>query len=578
MINREKDREETLESVIERLRRQGSDDGEVEAKACAGGLSASIWDSVSAFANTNGGLLILGLSESDGFMPADGFRIDEVIAQFMSGCSQSNPEAAKVSPIPPFDLKRDEYKGKPLLLIKIPELAQEMKPCYVKSKGLIGGSFKRIDDRDERLSSVEVYELKNTMIPSPADRELVDEAAIEDLNPALVERLLESQKNSKALRSAETTALKLARLNVLTKNGDVRLGGLLALGEYPQQFFPKLLIDVTAHPGTEKSEPGAPRFLDRVLCEGYVGEAVDEAVGATLKNLRTYSYVVGTTRKDEPEIPIEVLREAIVNAVVHREYSMAFRGQSVSVDIFPDRVEITSPGGLWGGKTLENLDDGQSRCRNDALMKLLSILPAGEGRGAFSEGQGSGIGLMIREMKSRALGAPKFKSKIDSFTVVLLRGGAELSENTQWIESHFDRELSSFERSILSVLRKDGSATVHAVREELGIDSDEIRQILDRFAVDGAIRKDAQGVYSIIPGAADRGLQSIEERIVAQLSSLRPKGIREVAESIGMSAQSLRPHMARLVRSGAVVPTAPPTSKNRKYLVSGQTVGGNREE
>ncbi|MBK9102948.1 MAG: hypothetical protein IPM90_16120 [Austwickia sp.] len=68
----------------------------------------------------------------------------------------------------------------------------------------------------------------------------------------------------------------------------------------------------------------------------------------------------------------EVLREAIANAVVHREYHELFRGEPVTVDVYPDRVVVANPGGLWGGKTEENLDDGTSRCRNQTLMQLLS--------------------------------------------------------------------------------------------------------------------------------------------------------------------------------------------------------------
>ena len=83
----------------------------------------------------------------------------------------------------------------------------------------------------------------------------------------------------------KTKAAQLARLNILTPDGRVRMGGLLSLGSYPQQFFPKLVIDVAAHPGLEKSEPDGPRFLDRVICEGSLGEMIEEAVQAIAKNL-----------------------------------------------------------------------------------------------------------------------------------------------------------------------------------------------------------------------------------------------------------------------------------------------------
>ena len=70
-----------------------------------------------------------------------------------------------------------------------------------------------------------------------------------------------------------------------------------------------------------------------------------------------------------------VLREAIANAVVHREYDTLFRNDPVNIDVYSDRVEISSPGNLWGGKTLQNLTNGVSRCRNTTLMQLLQKTP-----------------------------------------------------------------------------------------------------------------------------------------------------------------------------------------------------------
>lgn len=554
--------------VIERLRRQKSDDGRIEAKACEGGLSKSVWETVSAFANTHGGTLMLGLSEEDGFIPVESFDFNRVRDQFVSGASPSNPSEAKVHPIPSYDLQRIEYMGKPLMVIDIAELSQEQKPCYVKGRGISNGCFKRLDDRDERLSSTEIYELMNCMLPSKADREIVAEATLSDIDDELVDALLEKQKqkNSKALRKASTKEEALFRLNVLDSDHMVRLGGLLVLGNYPQQFFPKILIDVTAHPGVAKSSPNAPRFLDRVLCEGYLGEVVEDAIAAILKNIKTYSYINDTTRKDEPEIPIEVLREAIVNAVVHREYDQNFRGQSVSVDIFSDRVEVTSPGGLWGGKTLANLDDGQSRCRNETLMKLLSIMPYPHGQGTYSEGQGSGINMMINEMKTRALGKPEFQARFDSFTVTLSRGGAELSQVNEWIEREYGEDLPRIERSILAVLRRDKEMDVYDLHKALGIDSYELKASLDYLEMIGILREAGFDRYALIEKDDSFKQLSTYDELLSILSYERPMGIRDLEELTGKKTSTLRAQLSKLVAQNLVQPTAPPTSRNRKYL------------
>lgn len=555
-----------LEQTIKRLRKQNTDNALVEVKACSEGLSKDVWDTVSAFANTQGGTLVLGLSEADGFVPTEHFDLNRVKDQFLSGCSRSNAHEAKVEPIPFYDIERREFEEKPLLVINIAELDLAQKPCFVKSKGKNGGSFKRVDDADERLTATEVYELENATVLSSADRGVVEEAMFSDLDTEMVDLLLDRQKDSKALRGTTTREEGLFRLNVLNKAGEVRLAGLLALGSYPQQFYPKLCIDVAAHPGTSKAEAGAPRFLDRQLCEGYLGEAIDDAIAATLNNLRTYSYVEGTTRRDEPEIPVEVFREAVVNAAVHREYSAPFYGQAVTIDIYSDRVEITNPGGLWGGKTLKNLDDGQSRCRNATLLKLLSVLSYPDGRGSFAEGQGSGIGLMVREMKSRALGAPEFKAGLDYFTVILPRGGAELAENNAWFESRFGRELSRRERSILAIMRQDHEVDAYDLHKRLGIDSFEIESDLLYFVMEGVVKELGNGRYTLIDGRGGLKISKTEEELLKHMSVDDPIGIQDLAALSGRNISTLRAQMAKLVKKGLVIPTAPATSKSRKYL------------
>lgn len=555
-----------FEDIIQRLRRQGSDDGEVEAKACSEDLSKDIWETVSAFANTSGGIIILGLSESNNFTPVESFDPNRIIDQFVSACSRGLPNESKVDPVPDYEIQRMEYEGHQLLAIRIEELPPESKPCYVKSKGINTGSYKRVDDRDDRLSSTEIYEMRNSMIPSKADREAVEGSSLDDLNQEMVDLLIERQRNSKALRGIDSTEQGLYRLSVLTKNGEATLSGLLSMGNYPQQYFPKLFIDVTAHPGTQKSDPNGPRFLDRVLCEGYLSEVINEAIIATMKNLKTYSYVNGATRTEEPEIPIDVIREAIVNAVVHREYNTLFKGQAVSVDIYTDRVEITNPGALWGGKTIRNLDDGQSRCRNQFLMNLLSRLPGIGDQGTYAEGQGSGIALMKRGMKAKALGSPRFYARMDSFTVVLPRGGAGNIDNPEWYKEKLGIDLDPLERSILAVLKRKGRLHPYDVHKELGIDSYEAEAQLAYFNMMGVVKEEKDGSYSLIEGITSS--QEVIWDILSILSADKPMSMRELQEISHMNINTLRARMAKYVKEEKVIATAPPTDRNRKYLLA----------
>lgn len=100
--------------------------------------------------------------------------------------------------------------------------------------------------------------LQHILSTSQADREGVDEASLADLDGDALQRLLSRRPGARALRHTSTDAERLTRLSVTDNAGRVRLAGLPAVGAYPQQFFPRLFIDVTVHPGNEKSLPGNP--------------------------------------------------------------------------------------------------------------------------------------------------------------------------------------------------------------------------------------------------------------------------------------------------------------------------------
>lgn len=557
---------EELTGIVARLRLQHNDDENVEAKKCETRLSKDVWESVSAFGNTSGGLILLGLDQERGFTVPPKFDIDKSVEQFVSGML---PKDGKLTNPPQYDLARVDFEGSQILAIRIAEVDAALKPCFITSRGIENGSYKRVADKDIKLSATEIFALRNALVPSPADMEIVPEASVDDLDKKAVEKIIENEKVShpKALRGAKTFQAQMARLNITDQSGNIRLGGLLAAGNYPQQFFPKLVVDVMAHPDIEKSAPTGPRYLDRTVCEGELGEVIEDAVAATAKNLRRISIIEGAGRRDELEIPEEVLREAIANAVIHREYGPRHVGQSVTVDIYPDRVEITNPGGLWGGKTLDNIADGTSLCRNATLMRLMSSveLPGETGRPA--EGGGGGVPFMIRMMQSKTLTAPDFKADIDSFKVRLGRSGTEIAANREWISRVTRRNLTQHEQSLLLTMKKMGTSTVRELHRNLMIDSDEIREAASQFEREGIISRVHADTYKMIADDAGRHpTPEVEDVLLSILSTDKALSIQEIAETMGKTVPSTRYHIKKLVEAGLAEPTASPTSRSRKYL------------
>ena len=569
--------EEPLVQAIERLRAQHNDDADYEAKSCATTLSKSVWESVSAFANTDGGTLLLGVDENKNFTVPPQFDADKTINQFVDGMGDGSKDGAKVVSPPPYSIHRDTLDGAQMVSVQVHENDAAHKPCYVKSKSVSTGSYKRQDDKDILLSPTELFEMQNVYEPSEADRTPITDADRGDLDDATVAAIIDAHRDTKALRGAQSEAQQLERLNILDKDGHVRLAGLLIAGIYPQQFFPRLYVDVAVHPGINKSQDGEVRFLDRVQCDGRLQEMVDDAVKAVLRNLRTYSLIEGTGRRDVPEIPTTVLREAIANAVVHREYDALFRNDPVNIDIYSNRVEISSPGSLWGGKTLQNLANGVSRCRNATLMQLLQKTPLirGDNDGSAVEGQGSGIQFMINRMKELSLAQPDFQPTFDRFRVILYRGGAELAMNQQWVRSHVGHDLPGRESSLLHTVRALGRASVHDIRDRLGYDSDDIRAMLATLVEAGLIRQVSTDVYEPLetPTIANTGdvptppaaALSSRQAIIDAIPTSGTISARDIAESTGKSLPTVRRILHELVDDGTITAIGKKQSRLRTY-------------
>ncbi len=475
--------ESRIETTVARLRKQGRDDGCCEVKECARGISKDIWETVSAFANTEGGLILLGLSEKEGFTPVRDFDLYKVRDQFISGIGDGGCKGRLTNP-PHYTLDHQEFEGAQLLVVDVDELDPSNKPCFITDRGMQGGSYKRVDDADIPLSANEVFSLSNACVNTDADRSLVPRASIRDLDEALYEQTFSKaeQVAPRALYGAKDTVTKLQRLNYIDGEQNVTKAGLLSAGYYPQQFYPKLHIDVAVHAGTEKSTDGVTRFLDRTICEGTIGEMLEDAITAIAKNLRRVSTVKGAGRVDELEIPELVLREAIANALIHRDYDSRYDGEAISVDIYENRIEIVNPGGLWGGKSRSNLTDGRSCCRNATLMRLTSISKLPSSAGSPAEGNGTGILLMINEMLSRQLPKPEFHPAIDHFRVVLFRpvaGGGKRSK----------RDVG--QATIVSLLLEHGEMSIHELAEQSNLTTNQIRSRTRELLDDGVIEATA---------------------------------------------------------------------------------------
>ncbi|MCT1558017.1 putative DNA binding domain-containing protein [Helcobacillus massiliensis] len=557
-----------VQQRVDRARARSSDGSAVEIKASAKNLPKSVWESISAFANTSGGLIVLGLSEDDGFTQADGFDPSKVVNQLQAGLGT---EAPKVQPVPNYELDVIDIDGGQTTVVAVQisrlDVHQDLPgPCFIIDKGIQRGSFRREHDSDRRLSPYEIHQIGERWQRPIVDRQAVTGRAVADFDEEAVERLISrlEKENSRAISGVSTTAERLVRLNAVTAGGEPTMAGWLTLAGYPQQEFPQLFIDVAVHPGGTKSSDAEVRTVDRRICDGRIPDMISDAVQVCLRHLSVRTTIDGVEGRNEYEIPEEVLREAFTNAVMHRDYSSAVLGQQVAVDLFRDRIEITNPGGLWGDRTVENIADGRSTARNEALVQLLMRVPMRSG-GVVAENLGSGVPRMNAAMREHGLLEPQFRAEPGSTSVTIFRHGFHTTEFRSWLGTRETDGLGRDHIRLLAYLFRNEKVSVSEARHALHLDSDDVRVILKDLVARGVVSEREPGLFGINVRAR-ASLTVTEQLVFDEMHSDQPRTIAQLAQATGKTAVQLRPVLRSLVESGHIVATAPPTSRNRAYL------------
>jgi ATP-dependent DNA helicase RecG len=315
------------------------------------------------------------------------------------------------------------------------------------------------------------------------DKEPIKDATIDDLNRTKLESYLDLLKNTR--KDAPYTSLpfeqQLKTLNILSDdNGTLRpsLAGLLVFGQSPQRFEPQLVITFLQYYSTTETKlaPGGERFLDNRKFEGPIDEMTDEAYKHVLSRTGKGSLIQGVYRQDIHEYPRIAIREAIINATAHRDYSIPARGSHIQIKLFSDRLEVISPGGLYGTVALEDIVNGEST-RNRFLMHFLEDLNVVENRG-------SGVDAILDATQSANLLPPQFEDRISSFKITL-----------------YNAQLQSDEEKILAYVREHGSIRRIECQTLLVTDSRRSKHILQKMRDSGLLKQKGttKGAYYVIP-------------------------------------------------------------------------------
>jgi ATP-dependent DNA helicase RecG len=476
-----------LAEIIDNLRTLGTDVADVEAKRAETKLPASVRDTLSSFANTSGGVLILGLDESRGFEPT-GIRDPAKMATDLASCC-----AEMVPRLRPL-IKIHQFESAVLIVAEIEELSTTMKPCFYHGAGMHKGSFVRVNDGDHRLSSYEIQMLLAKRGQPREDEEPVPDTSVDDLDPELIAEFLARLRNNRPHSFAQLDRLSvLRRTRVLVEDSSgslvVSLGGLLALGRDPQYRFPQLRMTFVYYPTVSGADViTGQRFIDNVVLEGPIPAMVRDGLITVRRNMARRAVVIGPGREDIWEYPEPAFREAIVNALVHRDLSAMSRGTPVQIEMYPNRLLVRNAGGLFGSVTIDRLgDQGVSSTRNTTLMQILEDVPIPGQMRTVSEGRGSGIRTMIDSLRASHMSSPQFTDRISTFQVTFPNHTLLNNDLVTWINSLGEHGLSDSQCLSLAALRKGELLDNQSYRAASGLDSQvaraELRDLVARELV-----------------------------------------------------------------------------------------------
>ncbi|WP_027928153.1 ATP-binding protein [Amycolatopsis benzoatilytica] len=459
--------DDELAEIVGNLRRLGGDDADVEAKRAEDRLPKSVRDTVSAFANTHGGVLVLGLDEASGF-EATGVRDPaKMTADLASLCAEEMEP-----PLRPL-IRVHRFEGVDLVVAEVPVLDSRSRPCFAKRLGMAQGSFVRVGDGDRRLSAYEVHLMTAGRGQPRDDEEPVPGAGIDELDPDLVSTFVARLRQQRPYAFADLSRLDVLRRIKVLAGDQATVAGLLALGRYPQHFFPQLMVSFVHYPTTEGADVRTgTRFLDNKVLEGSIPVMVRDVLAVLRANMARRATVRGAGRIDSWEYPETALREAVVNALVHRDYSPESRGAQVQLEMYPDRLVVRNPGGLYGPVTEETLgEEGVSSARNATLLKLLEDVPLPGTARTVCENRGSGIRTMMTALRDASLSPPRFVDKISLFRVEFPNHALISDEIVAWIRGLGEYGLTDSQCLGLAMSKAGDVLDNQSYRGATGVDS-----------------------------------------------------------------------------------------------------------
>jgi predicted HTH transcriptional regulator len=439
------------------------------------------------FANGGGGSIIIGVTDKDkkiiGINERDISDLEEKI---------SNIVYTMVEPTPAFNTTVLNIEGK--LLLKIEIFPGSLKPYHLKNKGEVEGTYIRLGSTNRKADIDTIEELRRRRMNIGFDEIEILEASIDDLVIGNIELYLEKREKARDIPRAvpDTEFLKKIKA-VRQQNGTVHptVAGILLFSNQPDNYIPGAVIKCARFKGNEMDE-----FIDQRIITGSLFTQAEETIAFFKKNIRRSAKIEGLYRTEEYEYPEKAIREALVNAICHRDYSR--RGADIKFAIFDNRIEITSPGGLLPNVSIEDLGTGVSELRNKVIGKILN-------ESGLIEGYGTGVLRIRKYIQEKGLIQPEFRDNNGFFKAFFFNAKVGYERKEGEVEREVKKESGEVEREVEKELKE-----VDRKGEKL---TENQKIILNLIKNDPYISiKEMSKAIGIRPSSIDKNIKTLKEK------------------------------------------------------------------
>ncbi len=448
----------------------------MEIKKASGGLPLSLWETYSAFANSYGGVIILGGKENqDGSWSVTGLKDEERLKkEFWDAIN--NPNKVSINLLREKDVESFSYNGNSIMVIHVPSASREMKPVYINGD-IFGGSFRRNWAGDYHCTKLQVKTMLRDQADDTIDMNVLDDIGLDSLNSESIRAyrnifasLKPSHPFSRLSDDEFLRSLNAAAISKIDGKLHPTAAGLLMFGnEYDiTRQFPSYFLDYRAEIDPKN------RWDDRVQSSSgdWSGNVFDFYY--RVYNKLKQSLNLPFKLKDESRIddtPLhEAIREALSNCLVNADY---YGSRGVVITLKQNKIAFANPGYSRTGKE-QMLKGGVSDPRNRGLMKMFNLINIGERAG-------SGVPMIYEVWRKQGLRTPTIEEQFDPDRIILALPLDKRFGTMQINEKTHSKKFDETKAMVMEYLRDNGKSTGKELAEYTGLSQSRIRAILSKI-------------------------------------------------------------------------------------------------